>query len=95
MTRSSKAAERSPEIYKIQSLNPRSIIRHLDLYMTLMYGKSPLSREQREMMGIVISSVNKCEYCVEHHSQALLHYWKDEKRVGALARKYSTAGPWG
>ncbi|HYW96613.1 MAG TPA: peroxidase-related enzyme [Bacteroidales bacterium] len=80
------------EIYKIQSLNPRSIIRHLDLYITLMYSKSPLSRQQREMLGVVVSSVNKCDYCKVHHSQALLHYWKDEKRVQQLSEKYADAG---
>jgi uncharacterized peroxidase-related enzyme len=80
------------EIYKIQSLNPRSINRHQDLFMTLMYSKSPLSREQREMTGVVVSSLNKCEYGVQHHSQALMHYWKDEKRVRALSQKYTDAG---
>ncbi len=80
------------EIYKAQSLNPRSIIRHLDLNMTLMYSRSPLSREQREMIGIIVSSVNGCEYGTIHHSQALIHYWKDEKRVETLARDYNYAG---
>ncbi len=80
------------EIYKVQSLNPRSIIRHLDLYMTLMYSKSPLTREQREMTGVVVSSLNKCEYSKAHHAEALMHYWKDEKRVQALTQKFRDAG---
>ncbi len=75
------------DIYKIQSLHPRSIIRHLDLYMTLMYSRSPLSRPQREMIGVVVSAANNCSYGIMHHSQALLHYWKDEKRVHALTKK--------
>jgi uncharacterized peroxidase-related enzyme len=60
--------------------------------MTLMHGKSPLSREQREMIGIVVSSVNKCDYCVQLHSKALLHFWDDEKRINQLSRDYKKAG---
>lgn len=80
------------EVYKIQSLNPRSITRHLDLYMTLMYGKSPLSREYREMTGVVVSAANNCKYCVEHHSKALEHYWQDKNRIRKLSDDYRKAG---
>ena len=32
------------EVHKIQSLNLESIVNHMDLYMTIMFGKSPLKR---------------------------------------------------
>lgn len=72
------------EIHKIQSLNPEALIAHMDLYMTVMFGKSPLKRYQREMLGVVVSAVNKCEYCINHHEQALLAYWKDEQKTKEL-----------
>lgn len=77
------------EVHKIQSLNPRSITRHMDLYNTIMFGKSPLRREQREMMAVVVSSANNCEYCMEHHSKALAYYWKDEEKLNNLAEDYT------
>lgn len=49
-------------IMKIHSLNPASLIDHLHLYKTLMYGDSPLTRVQREMIGVVVSAINQCEY---------------------------------
>lgn len=49
-------------IMKIHSLNPASLIDHQHLYKTLMYGESPLSRAQREMIGVVVSAINRCEY---------------------------------
>jgi alkylhydroperoxidase family enzyme len=49
------------EIHKIQSLNPKSIVNHMDLYMTLMYGKSPIKRVVREMMAVVVSKANNCK----------------------------------
>ena len=49
-------------IMKIHSLNPASLLDHQHLYKTLMYGDSPLSRAQREMIGVVVSAINRCEY---------------------------------
>ncbi len=49
-------------IMKIHSLNPASLLDHLHLYKTLMYAESPLTRIQREMIGVVVSAINRCEY---------------------------------
>ena len=49
-------------IMKIHSLHPASLLDHQHLYKTLMYGDSPLSRAQREMIGVVVSAINRCEY---------------------------------
>ncbi|MYE79051.1 MAG: peroxidase [Chloroflexi bacterium] len=49
-------------IMKIHSLHPQSLIDHLHLYKTLMAGAGPLSLAQREMIGVVVSSINRCEY---------------------------------
>lgn len=49
-------------IMKIHSLHPKSLIDHLHLYKTLMHGDSPLSKVQREMIGVVVSALNRCEY---------------------------------
>ena len=77
------------QIHKIQSLNPETITAHMDLYMSVMFSKSPLSRVQREMMAVVVSAVNDCEYCQQHHGQALNHYWKDRERVKELREDYN------
>lgn len=79
------------EVHKIQSLNPKSIVNHMDLYMTIMFGKSPLRRNEREMIATVVSSANKCPYCITHHGEALNHFWKDQERVDRLVKDYSTA----
>ncbi len=68
-------------IMKIQSLNPEAMKRHLDLYMTLLFGKSGLSRAERELIAVVVSATNKCEYCISHHAEALNNYWKDDEKV--------------
>jgi uncharacterized peroxidase-related enzyme len=77
------------QIHKIQSLNPETITAHMDLYMSVMFSQSPLSRAQREMMAVVVSAANDCEYCQQHHGQALNHYWKDRKRIEQLREDYN------
>ena len=58
-------------IHKIQSLHPQHIKAHMDFYMSVMFSASPLSRAEREMMAVTVSTRNGCRYCQEHHAQAL------------------------
>lgn len=77
------------EVHKIQSLNPKSIVNHMELYMTIMFGKSPLKRYQREMIAVIVSVSNNCQYCKTHHGEALFHFWKDENKVQQLSDDYT------
>ena len=78
------------EVHQIQSLNPKALIQHMDLYMTIMYGKSPLKRWQREMMAVVVSVANKCKYCTRHHAEALNAYWKDEQKIEKFINDFNS-----
>lgn len=49
-------------IIRIHGVHPRMIRRHHDLYREVMYGAGPLSRVQREIIGVVVSARNDCEY---------------------------------
>jgi uncharacterized peroxidase-related enzyme len=57
---------------------------HLDLYMTLMFHKSGLSRAEREAIAVVVSADNDCAYCVNHHAEALRRYIKNEDVISTL-----------
>lgn len=80
------------DVHKIQSLNPETIVAHMDLYISVMFSQSPLSRAQREMLAVVVSVANRCEYCQRHHSTALNHYWKDEVKINSLKKDINSAG---
>ena len=71
-------------ILKSHSLNPEALRNHLDLYMTLMFGASGLSRAEREAIGVVVSAENDCAYCVNHHAEALRRYIKDDETLEML-----------
>lgn len=49
-------------IVGIMSQNPRTLEASMDLYKVVMYGRSPLSRGQREMLAVVTSAANDCVY---------------------------------
>ncbi len=71
-------------ILKVHSLNADAMGDHLDLYMTLMFGKSGLSRAEREAIAVVVSADNDCAYCVNHHAEALRRYIKDDDVMSTL-----------
>ena len=49
-------------IVHIMSVNPRAMKASIDFYSAIMYGKSPLSRVQREMLATVVSCELACHY---------------------------------
>jgi alkylhydroperoxidase family enzyme len=57
-----KLGARVANILKLHSLFPESLEAHLQFYRTIMFGKSPLPRAQREMIATVVSSTNECYY---------------------------------
>ncbi|MCP4358478.1 MAG: hypothetical protein GY796_10725 [Chloroflexi bacterium] len=57
-----KRAGRIWHIVSIMSQNPRAMKSSMDFYGAIMVGRSPLSRSQREMLAVVVSSVNHCLY---------------------------------
>lgn len=71
-------------ILKVHSLNPGVLASHLDLYMSVMFGKSGLSRAEREAVAVVVSATNECAYCVHHHAEALRRYVSDEDTLERL-----------
>jgi uncharacterized peroxidase-related enzyme len=77
-------------ILSVHSLNPSALQSHMDLYMAIMFGRSGLSREEREMIAIVVSSADQCPYCINHHAAALGHYWNDEDKLKSFIDDYRT-----
>ncbi|MFT5233912.1 MAG: hypothetical protein ACI9UQ_001954 [Candidatus Krumholzibacteriia bacterium] len=49
-------------ILQIHGVHSAMIKVHYDMYRQLMYSQGPLSRKQREMIGVVVSARNACHY---------------------------------
>ena len=57
-----KRAGRIWNIVSIMSQNPPVMKASMDFYLSILYGPSPLSRGQREMLAVVVSAANRCVY---------------------------------
>ncbi len=49
-------------IYQVQSVHPRVMTAHLELYRELMFGRSELTRAEREAIALAVSATNGCRY---------------------------------
>lgn len=59
------ARQRAGRVYNIlrlQSLNPAVLEASIQQYLAIMFGESPLTRAQREMLAVVVSRANHCHY---------------------------------
>ncbi len=59
------------DVHQVQSLNPRAMAAHLELYKAILFQPSSISRAWREAIGVAVSRANGCAYCVAHHEAAL------------------------
>jgi alkylhydroperoxidase family enzyme len=60
-----EAIERAGRVWHIvhiMSVNPRALQSSIGLYSALMFGASPLSRAQRELLATVVSAELSCHY---------------------------------
>ncbi len=85
------------DILKTHSVSPgavEAIEAHVGLAVSAMHTESALSRVEREIIGVVVSLVNGCEYCLNHHANALDRLLPDDRKaiVEPLATDGDTSG---
>jgi uncharacterized peroxidase-related enzyme len=76
---------RVSNILRIQSLEPKAMRAHLDLYMASVFGKGGLSRREAEILAVAVSAANGDPYCTTHHKEALARYARDNGFVEQVA----------
>jgi uncharacterized peroxidase-related enzyme len=59
------------EAVKVLSLNPALLAVDTPMYRQALYGDSPLTRTDRELLAVTVSRLNGCQRCLEHHSATL------------------------
>ncbi len=57
-----RAGGRVWNIVRIMTPNPAALRASMSLYSALMFGESPLTRAQRELLAVVVSRSNDCRY---------------------------------
>ena len=81
-----------PNVIKAYSLRPEKLRTFITKYNELMLSDdTALTRLEREMMAVVVSSYNHCVYCITSHSQAVREYSGDPVLGDILVTNYREA----
>lgn len=88
-----------PNVLKAYSHDEDQLRTFSRFYNALMFGESGLSALEREMIAVVVSSANRCFYCLTAHGNAVREYSGDpilgelmvmNYRAAALSRRHRT-----
>lgn len=52
----------SDNIIQIHAVHPAVMRQHYELYRQVMHRDGPLSRRERELLGVRVSALNQCHY---------------------------------
>ena len=59
-------------ILQVHSLRPHTLAGHMTLYKNVLHhAENELPKWYLESIGVYVSMLNKCDYCVEHHKAGL------------------------
>lgn len=81
-----------PNVLRAYAFRPDRLRRFIDSYNAIMLDEnSPLSKLDREMIAVVVSSCNRCFYCLVAHGQAVRALSGDPELGEAIALNYRAA----
>jgi len=67
------------------SLRPHSMQGHMTLYKyVLHHPRNTLPKVYLEAIGVYVSSLNNCAYCVDHHYAGMARLLNDDARAAAI-----------
>jgi uncharacterized peroxidase-related enzyme len=80
-----------PNVLKAYAFNPDKLDTFIGMYNDLMLADSGLSKLEREMIAVVVSSVNRCFYCLTAHGAAVRQYSGDPELGELMVMNYRAA----
>lgn len=76
------------------SLRPHTMQGHMTLYKyVLHHPRNTLSKVYLEAIGVYVSSLNICQYCVEHHFAGMARLLGDTERSDAIRQALESRCP--
>jgi uncharacterized peroxidase-related enzyme len=80
-----------PNVLRAYSVRPQKLRNFVAMYNELMLAPSGLSKLEREMVAVVVSSANRCCYCLAAHGQAVRRLSSDPELGEMLVMNYRVA----
>src|SRR5512143_3492280 len=80
-----------PNVLAAYTFDEKKLRAFIGMYNDLMLDDSPLSKLEREMIAVVVSSANRCYYCQVAHGQAVRALSRDAALGELLVMNYRAA----
>lgn len=80
-----------PNVLRAYAFDPAKLDAFTAMYNDLMLGESGLTKLEREMIAVVVSSVNRCWYCLVAHGAAVRALSGDPELGERMAFNWRTA----
>jgi uncharacterized peroxidase-related enzyme len=80
-----------PNVLAAYSLKPNKLRNFMAMYNELMLAPSGLTKLEREMIAVVVSSANHCYYCLVAHGQAVRTLSGDPQLGEMMVMNYRVA----
>jgi len=72
-------------ILSVHSLRPHSLLGHMNLYKNVLHNaNNTLPKWYLETLGVYVSHLNNCSYCVDHHFEGLKRLLNDEVKSSKI-----------
>jgi uncharacterized peroxidase-related enzyme len=78
-------------VFSAYSLKPQRLRHFIQMYNEIMRAESGLSKLEREMVAVVVSSANRCYYCLVAHGAAVRELSGDAELGEMMALNYRVA----
>lgn len=80
-----------PNVLSTYSIRPDRLRNFMSMYNEIMFSESGLSKLEREMVAVVVSSANRCYYCLVAHGQAVRALSGDPQLGEMMVMNYRVA----
>ena len=71
----------------VHGLRPHTMVGHMALYKNVLHNSNnTLPKWYLESLGVYVSMLNSCEYCVEHHFSGLRKLLKDDEKANKIRK---------
>ncbi len=69
-------------VLSIHSLRPHSLVGHMSLYKNVLHNSNnTLPKWYLEAIGVYVSYLNQCDYCVTHHFEGLKRLLNNDEKA--------------
>tara|TARA_B100000965_G_scaffold127018_1_gene105710 strand:- start:2227 stop:2832 length:606 start_codon:yes stop_codon:yes gene_type:complete len=81
-------------IMMAHSLRPHSMEGHMALYKNVLHhSRNTLPKWLLEAIGVCVSIINQCEYCIEHHYEGMRKLIEDDQRSQSIRKALEEDDP--